>query len=573
MNSRAEILEGGEFGPAAVAGNSGESLLIELINSEDKDERMPSKGEPLTAAQKAILAAWIDQGMEWSTTEYGGSTWNAPLAPRKVSLPRGKGIHKSKHPVDRILGNYLEENELEVPDVTSDFRFMRRVYLDVIGLLPNIDQVDAFVKNSASDKRGELVDALLADNQSYAEHWMTFWNDSLRNDYKGTGYIDGGRKQITQWLYGALYENKPYDRFARELIAPRRNAEGFIGGIKWRGAETANQKIPIQAARSVSQVFLGVNLKCASCHDSFVNKWKLSDAWGMAGAFSKETLELVRCDVPTGEMAETRFLWPELGSIDGAAPVEEKRAQLAGLVTSPKNGRFARVMTNRIWGKLMGRGLVEPMDSLDSQPWSEDLLDWLAKDFADNGYDVKHLIRTIVTSKTYQLKSDTRAPEDEYAFAGPVPRRLSVEQWYDAMGTVTNVWHEKPSFTPRKQDDSASIGTVRAWRVPADELMRTLGRPNREQIVLARETDYSQLHTLEMTNGNSLAKFLVRSAQNLLASGAADRQEVFRLALGRHVTMEEEKLIDNLGPTISDPETMEDWLWMLFNHPEFQMVF
>ena len=113
------------------------------------------------------------------------------------------------------------------------------------------------------------------DKSRYADHWLSFWNDLLRNDYEGTGYIDGGRQQITPWLYDALLTNKPLGQFVRDLIEPAAGAEGFVKGIVWRGSVNASQRPPIQAAQNLAQVFLGINLKCASCHDSFVSQWKL----------------------------------------------------------------------------------------------------------------------------------------------------------------------------------------------------------------------------------------------------------------------------------------------------------
>ncbi|MEX2026644.1 MAG: DUF1549 domain-containing protein, partial [Pirellulaceae bacterium] len=139
----------------------------------------------------------------------------------------------------------------------------------------------------------------------YAEHWLTFWNDLLRNDYAGTGFITGGRKQISKWLYEALVANKPYDQFARELIAPpTADSTGFADGIRWRGEVSAGQTVEIQFAQSVGQAFLGINLKCASCHDSFIDRWTLEDAYGLAAVYSQRPLELHRCDKPVGKMAQ-----------------------------------------------------------------------------------------------------------------------------------------------------------------------------------------------------------------------------------------------------------------------------
>ena len=158
-----------------------------------------------------------------------------------------------------------------------------------------------------SDKRNHLVRRLLSDRQAYAEHWLTFWNDLLRNDYKGVGYIDGGRKPITDWLYTALAQNKRYDDFVAELVNPGMAAEGFTNGISWRGAVNASMLPPMQAAQGVAHVFLGVNLKCASCHDSFIDDYTLEDSYGLASVYADDLLEIAECDKLTGDMSRVKF--------------------------------------------------------------------------------------------------------------------------------------------------------------------------------------------------------------------------------------------------------------------------
>src|SRR5207253_3393035 len=170
------------------------------------------------------------------------------------------------------------------------------------------------------------------------------WNDMLRNDYAGTGYIDGGRKQVSGWLYKSLAANKPYDQFARELISPTPESEGFIKGIKWRGNVNASQVVELQFAQNVTQVFFGANLKCASCHDSFIDNWKLEDAYSLAAVIADKPLEMHRCDKALGKTASPRFLWVELGKIDAKAPRAKRLEQVAALVTHPENGRFARTI-------------------------------------------------------------------------------------------------------------------------------------------------------------------------------------------------------------------------------------
>jgi hypothetical protein len=575
MNSRETVLEGGEKGPALKLGKAEESLMMQLITSDDPEERMPKKADPLKPEEIAALSAWIDQGLNWDLKGPLVQEWSPPLAPRDVKVPDGRGIHGSDAPIDRIVDAYFTAHKLVAPALVDDRTFARRAFLDIIGLLPTPRELADFQASKKKDKRQQLVQDLLADHRSYAEHWMTFWNDTLRNDFVGTGYIDGGREQITGWLYASLRDNKPYDAFARELVSGSPGAAGFAKGVVWRGAATANQTVPMQAARNVAQVFLGVNLKCASCHDSFVSTWKLADCYGLAAAYSDDPLELVRCDVPQGKKAEMRFLWPELGAIDTAAARPERQARVADLVVSPQNGRFTRMVVNRVWAAMMGRGLSEPSDVLENEPWSADLLDWLADDFAASGYDLQRLIAQIATSKTYQLAADTSTPTEKgYVFHGPGVRRMSAEQFYDAMSRVTGVWQKEPKYTPAPQEGSRSEDTVRAWRVPADTLSTALGRPNRDMVALRRPLEYSRLQGIEMTNGETLATFVTSAAAGLGKALPPDAvSQIYLRAFQREPTQQERQLIGQSGLDLSRPEDLQDFLWSLFMQPEFQLIY
>ncbi|MFO0947871.1 MAG: DUF1549 domain-containing protein [Planctomycetota bacterium] len=369
---------------------------------------------------------------------------NSGIELKKPSLPNGK---PDDHPIDRFLAAYFQKHSVVTDNAVDDAVFARRVYLDVIGLLPTQKELNEFLADNRAEKRALLVDRLLADRDSYAVHWMSFWNDALRNDYRGTGYIDGGRKQITQWLYRALANNMPYDRFVRELVSPSPASEGFVKGIVWRGVVNASQVPEVQAAQNISQVFLGINLKCASCHDSFINAWTLKEAYGLAGVFADRPLEMHHCDKPTGEFAPLQFLYPELGTIDAGLSREQRMARLAELMTHPANGRLARTIVNRFWAKLFGRGFMEPVDEMDDPAWNADLLDWLAADLVENKYDLQNLLRRILTSRAYQLpaKPGTELPEERFVFRGPVVRRMSAEQYLDAVSALTGVWQSKPA--------------------------------------------------------------------------------------------------------------------------------
>ncbi len=422
----------------AEPGDAANSYFLQLIEDTDPDYQMPPEDKPrVPKDQIALLKAWVDEGMKWEPGfTFGEPTYEPPLKPRRPELP--EVTEGRENPVDRLLDSWLAGKEIERPATTDDATFLRRVHLDLIGLLPKPEETRAFLTDENPDKYTRKVDELLAREIDYAEHWLTFWNDLLRNDYAGTGFITGGRTQISAWLYDVLKTNEPFDAMVRELIAPGGEASsGFINGIKWRGTVSAGQTLPIQFSQSVSQSFLGINMKCASCHDSFIDRWTLADAYGLAAVYSEEPLELHRCDKPTGETAKAKWLFPEIGTIDAAAPKPERLKQLATLMTHPENGRVPRTMVNRIWGQLMGHGLVHPLDAMQTEPWNEDLLDWLAADFQDNGYDLKGTLRTIATSEAYRAQSAPHDENTDYTYSGPLPKRLTAEQFLDAVWRIT----------------------------------------------------------------------------------------------------------------------------------------
>jgi hypothetical protein len=566
-----------------VPGESSASELVKRITSRAADQRMPPKGERLSAREVALVRAWIDQGLPWQEGfTFAAGSFVPPLKPRRPSLPPA---HEGRdHPIDRILDAYYPRHQLTPPALVDDAAFARRVYLDLIGQLPAPRELDAFVKDVDPAKRDRLIRRLLDDRRAYAEHWLTLWNDLLRNDYQGTGYIDGGRKQITAWLYQSLRDNKPYDQFVRELISPSPESEGFIKGIKWRGKVNASQVPELQFAQNVSQVFFGVNLKCASCHDSFIDTWELDDAYSLAAVIADQPLEIHRCDKPLGRKAAPRFLWPELGGIDAAQSRARRLEQLARLVTHPDNGRFQRTIANRIWQRLIGRGIVHPVDVMANRPWDEDLLDYLGTYLADHGYDLQRLIEHIARSQTYQSRPvvlGTEMPAENYVFRGPEVKRMTAEQFLDAVWQISGTAPVKPAAPitppPFSSTTPAERRYVRASLVNADALMRSLGRPNREQVVTTRPNQLTTLQALDLSNGHILADTLARGAASLLREspkataeqwierlyvrGLCRRPTAAELAAGREI----------LGAPVTS-ESLADLLWALIMLPEFQMI-
>ncbi len=560
LDTREALLKSKKVAP----GKSGDSTLIERVTSTDADERMPPKGPPLTTKEVATLKAWIDQGVPWQAGfSFAKSTYIAPLKPRRPVVPPVHG--GLTNPIDRVLDAYFRAHKVAWPKPLDDAAFVRRLYLDVIGLLPTPEQLDSFLTDPVPDKRQRLIHRLLADRRGYAEHWLTFWNDLLRNDYAGTGYVDGGRKAITGWLYPALLDNKPYDQFVRELIDPSVESEGFIKGITWRGSVNASQVPELQFAQNVGQVFLGVNLKCASCHDSFIDNWKLDDSYGLAAIIASKPMEEHRCDKPTGKMATAKFLFPELGTIDPKLPVNDRLKRLAEIITSPEDGRLTRTVVNRIWHRLMGRGIVHPVDSMGSPPFNADLLDVLANHLADSKYDLKAVIELIVSSRAYQSRCVPMSDETEFVFRGPIAKRLTAEQFVDAVWRLTGTSPAKPAFNAGNRGKAP----VRAVLVTSSALMRSLGRPNREQVVTTRPEELSTLQALDLTNGHELADLLDRGAANLRkrhTDWPVDRwiEWLYLSSLSRRPTAAEVETVRDMD--------LPDLLWAVLMLPEFQLV-
>lgn len=583
LDEKEFIFAGGEHGAVIEPRNAAKSELFRRINLPASDkEAMPSKGKTLTKEEIKLIEFWINKGAPWPENLEQQSLFpKAELAPRNPILPTGA----FENPIDLWVNDYFTKNNIAWKEKVSDKVFLRRVYLDIIGLVPSYEEVKKFEGDANPAKRETIVSELLSRNGAYAEHWLTFWNDALRNDYTGTGYITNGRYNITNWLYTSLRENKPYDQFVKEILNPNEASKGFIEGIKWRGTVNASQRTEMQAAQNVGQVLLGLNLKCASCHDSFVSDWKLEDAYAFANIFAEERLEIARCETPAGKLANTRLLWPELGTIDSSASRAEKLNQLAEYLVQPTNGRLYRTLVNRIWAQLMGRGLIAAVDEMDNMPWSQDLLDWLAVNFVNNDYDIKKLLYLIMTSEAYQMESEAISDpvllaKDTYQFKGMVRRRLTAEQFSDAVGKIISPIFKKEEikYNPMEMAGYEPVGEViaRASLVANNPFLTALGRPNREIVTTSRPVESSLLQALELTNGVKLDSTLHRGAVKWKSQYGDTKvlvSKIYQEALNREPNAQEMKVaINSLGPNPS-VEQVQDLFWAIIILPEFQLIY
>jgi hypothetical protein len=586
LASYTDIVDGGRSGSAVKPGSSAKSVMMQHLTGE-MEPRMPFGKKPLSSADLALIRTWIDEGARpHPTAAPAKPKWEPVLALDRPAVPQSPWSDWST-PVDRFVANYMVKNGVAKPKLISDAQFVRRAYLDIWGLLPPPHDLQQFVDDKSPDKRSKLVERLLADNTKYAENWISFWNDLLRND-EGVNYYSetASRKSISKWLLASLESNVPYDRFVAKLLDPASpsDPDGFLIGVNWRGAVSASQTPALQAAQNSAQIFLGINLKCNSCHDSFISKWKLKDAYSLASYFSKdEKLELYRCDVAQHKYATPGFLYPELNRTVPSDSMADRRATAAAIFTDPRNGRLPRTVVNRFWERLLGRGLVENVDEMDGEPWSPELLDWLSADLVEHHYDMKHLIGTIIESQAYQLAAvdNNGKPVKHYVFRGPEIRRLTAEQFSDAIASITGDWHVAPPSAneqPEKTDpklpetrtanlssptllpkeslfrrvsltnnddvpaghqakpeyDAPLAGAYsREWRIAANSLTRALGRPIRDQVFSTRDTQATTIQAVELVNGETLTHWLSRGARKMIGERPPDPRSLFAAQVTR----------------------------------------
>ncbi len=500
----------------------------------------PSVPAGLPAAALAILNGSSDQGV-----------FELRRAIRLASLPAPPPIppvtDSPTNEIDRFVAAKWKAANLpesaSPPPLCDDTTFCRRVYLDVIGLIPTIEELDRFLADSREDKRDRLIDELLARNSDYADHWTPFWEDALGSSYAS---LQGGvptRGNYRQWINDSFKSNKPFDLFAAELIdtrmpgakkPERANANGKESKIAYIRNETHTDTL--QSAAAVAQVFLGTSVKCASCHNHFENdEWPQKRVLGYASLFSPKDMEIIRCERKTGEVVPAEFCFSIPGAPGDVPDDEEGRLHRAAqLITDPLNPRFAKAIVNRLWKRYLGLGLFEPADDfrLDIPPSHPELLEWLAHDLASHAYDLKRTIRLILTSRTYQLRYD-HALEDHFDvakktdprfFRSPSLRRLTAEQVVDSIHLASD---QKPD--PKSRLFNVNESTA---------LSRALGKPaSRNEISTNRADDAAVVQSLELLNGEEFGA-LVYSAAILDGEQPLDTRisALYKAILSRHPT-------------------------------------
>jgi hypothetical protein len=507
------------------------------------------------------------------------------LLPKLPDPPKVKG--PVFNPIDQFIEAKWEQAALKAADappaVCSDAAFLRRVYLDVIGVIPTAADARRFLEDTAPDKRVRLVDELLARNEDYAAHWTPFWEEAIGSSNVGiTGGI-GSRGNHREWIYQSFIHNKPFDLMVAELIDPtlpgyRKPEVGEPNGKRVVSAYIRNENHveTIQSAANVAQVFMGTEMKCASCHNHFLNKeWPQSRFLAFAGMFAPHDLELIRCEKKSGKFIAAKFPF-ELSGAPEAVPhrLDERLHRVAQLLIDPTNPRFAKTIVNRLWKRYLGLGLFEPQDDFrpDQPPTNPELLAWLADDFMRHGYDLKHSIRLVLTSRTYQLRYnpeledhfDVNAPQQARYYRSPSLRRLTAEELLDSVQVATT---QTLDARRRTYLDKGST-----------PLSRALGRPaTRNEISTARAGDVAVVQALELLNGEEfyervyLGRVMDQPADEKDLAKVIDR--LYWVALSRPASVQEQELgssfLKTSLPELKQPEEPPvEQVWLEDEFPE-----
>ena len=498
----------------------------------------------------------------------------------RITLPR-PGVSFEKPPeqnlVDGLVWARLKELGITPSQLSDDSTFLRRVFLDTIGMLPSADEARKFLADKSPDKRSKLIDELL-ERDEYADFMTMRWLDILRADQLKIS--PQGAVAMQRWLRNSFTENRPFDAFARDLLTVQGNTSAEGPGSFYKILPK-----PDEAARSVSQLLLGVRIECAQCHHHPSERWTQADYTGLAGFFTglklkklpngeQAIVSLGGNDLPhprTGEVVAARAL----GATDADfSAVSDRRRVLADWMTSPDNPFFARAIANRTWAHYFGRGLIEPIDDLrETNPaTNEPLMQALTQHMREVKFDLKAFTKTLLNSRVYQLTAETSDSNetDEQNFSHAAWKSLPAEVLLDAISQSTGV-PEKFNGWPE------GYRAVQVWdnHMPS-YFFRIFGRPVRATVCECERSGQPSIsQALHLLNAPEIAEKIGHHRGRARMLAATDEtpekiiEELYLATLARYPTADELTLMQQAFGSGDRRAATEDILWALMNSKEF----
>ncbi|MDB5306294.1 MAG: hypothetical protein JWO38_496 [Gemmataceae bacterium] len=574
----------------------GQKHRLQLIAEYDNGTRRDVTRLGIFTANNDLYAVADDEGLVT-----GGAAGETAVVGRFERLFAATGVTvladagsftPAPVPADNLVDKPVVEklNRLKIvpSPVAGDEEFLRRVYLDLIGVQPKPDEVKAFLADKDPKKRETLVDVLFA-RPEFVDHWSLKWGDLLQNTR--TSASSPAVFQFREFIRGAVAANTPMDEFARKILTARGGISEDPAAVYYTISKDTNDTV-----ERVTQVFCGVRMLCARCHSHPMENWTQADYYGLASFFSQVT---ARQDprlpaVPntkivslspaagfavnprTGRAQPPRFLG---GKEPAVAPGADRRETYAAWLTAPENPFFARGLVNRVWSYFFHRGIIDPVDDIRSTnpPINPALLDALTADFVAHKFDVRQLMRRIVTSATYQRSSVPNASNraDEQNFSRAIPRRVPAEALLDSLVQATGV---PESF-------GGAPGGFRAAQLPdanvTSDFLRLFGKPQRmDACECERDNGSNMLQALHFINGKSILGRVQNPGARpalLLAKKPTDDQlvtDLYLWSLARHPGDKELKLGIEFVKSYGDQKTAaaQDLMWALLNSKDFLLV-
>ncbi len=470
-------------------------------------------------------------------------------------------------------------------ELCSDSEFLRRSFIDVLGVLPEPSEVRCFLADESFDKRGKLIDRLLDDSR-YADTWANRWGDLFRPNIARVGLKSA--YTIDNWIRQSFAENKPYDRMVREILLAKGSTHKVGPAVIYR-----TRREPATLTTLFSQVFLGVRLECARCHHHPNEKWSQTDFYQFAAFFAEMKRKGTGISPPIS--AGTEYFYhapggevrhPVSSALMKATPLggepaitetgQDPRGTLANWMLTPENPYFAKAMANRVWGHFFGRGIVHPVDDFraSNPPTNPELLDALADDFAKHEFDLKHLMRRIMQSRLYQLSSVPNETniQDTRDFSRFYRRRLGAENLEDIVAQVTGV-------TSTYSNLRSDARKVELWTTKMESpLLESFGLPNAsENCPCERDNRPSMVQALHLMNSDKLQTQLADKVGRAAALSQAGRSageivdEVYLAIYSRWPSAEESAIAVHAVESVQAmrQSAIEDLMWALINSAEF----
>lgn len=479
--------------------------------------------------------------------------------------------------IDELVQEKWKKLKITPSDLCSDEQFLRRVFIDLVGLLPDRETYDAFLADTSETKRADLVDKLLT-RKEFVELWVMYWSEQLQMR-SGNDFDYKPMLLYYNWLKEKISADVPFDQMVRELLASsggtfRNPATNF-----YRETDT------LKTAENVAQVFMGIRTQCAQCHNHPFDRWTMDDYYGFAAFFpqigrknSEDPRERIVFDSGSGEVkhpvtnqdTQPKFLGGETPDLSGKA----RRIAMAEWLTSPENEFFARNLANRLWAHFFGIGIVEPVDDVrvSNPPSNPELLDALTARLIEYKYDTKKLVRDICLSRAYQLATktnDTNA-QDTRNFSHATIRRIRSEILLDCVTQVTETKNKFTGLPLGARAVQIADGTVSTY------FLSTFGRAKRDtpcSCEVVAEPSLSQ--ALHLLNGRVIHE---KIPEGKVVAGMIEQsvptesiiEDLYIRCLTRKPTDEEKnQLLAKLETPESQGEVLQDLFWALLNAREF----